>query len=138
MSFCGNALRVSCNRCFDFRKDSDRRYRAIQLSSTVPEGWWGTSSAATILIKTVLFAAALPLLPAYYMPVSRQIRGAEAFQIPIIVTEQYPKALGATVTELLEVLPASAKPIAKTDFTMMGMILCFLVAPAVNIFTLQY
>ena len=48
-----------------------------------------------------------------------QIRGADAFQIPVFVTEQYPKALGNTVPELLEVLPPSCKVVDKTDFTMM-------------------
>ena len=48
-----------------------------------------------------------------------QIRGAEAFHIPVFVTEQYPKALGNTVPELLEVLPSACQPVAKTDFTMM-------------------
>lgn len=38
--------------------------------------------------------------------------------MPIIATEQYPKALGSTVTELKDVLPASASIIAKTRFSM--------------------
>lgn len=38
------------------------------------------------------------------------------------MTEQYPKALGNTVAELLEVLPPSTKAVAKTDFTMLGIL----------------
>lgn len=50
----------------------------------------------------------------------RMVRGAEALQIPIIVTEQYPKALGRTVDEVKEVLPKDAFVQDKTDFTMFG------------------
>ncbi|KAJ9515686.1 hypothetical protein QJQ45_002668 [Haematococcus lacustris] len=35
----------------------------------------------------------------------RLIKGSIALQLPIVVTEQYPKALGHTVVELVEVLP---------------------------------
>lgn len=35
----------------------------------------------------------------------RLIKGSMALQLPIVVTEQYPKALGHTVVELVEVLP---------------------------------
>lgn len=50
--------------------------------------------------------------------VCAQIRGANILGLPIIATEQYPKALGSTVTELKDVLPASAPIIAKTRFSM--------------------
>ncbi len=33
----------------------------------------------------------------------KQIRGAAALGLPVVVTEQYPKALGPTVPELMEV-----------------------------------
>jgi hypothetical protein len=49
-----------------------------------------------------------------------QVRGAAALNLPIYVTEQYPKALGATVSEIKEVLPKSAPVIAKTKFSMIG------------------
>lgn len=45
------------------------------------------------------------------------IRGAEALEVPIHVTEQYPKGLGATVPEVAEALPAGVDPIAKTVFS---------------------
>lgn len=43
-------------------------------------------------------------------------RGAEAVGIPVLVTEQYPKGLGATVAEVAEALPAGTEPIEKLVF----------------------
>ena len=75
----------------------------------------------------------------------RMVKGAELLQIPVVVTEQYPKALvsagcllccfvsqasiiapatacvvcqGATVEEIMSVLPADTRPVAKTTFSM--------------------
>ncbi len=45
------------------------------------------------------------------------IRGAEALGVPVHVTEQYPKGLGATVPELAEHLPDGTEPLAKTCFS---------------------
>lgn len=47
------------------------------------------------------------------------MRGANILGLPVITTEQYPKALGATVPELREVLPASSSIVAKTRFSML-------------------
>lgn len=40
---------------------------------------------------------------------------AKLFNIPILMTEQYPKMLGPTLSEIKEALPETA-PITKTDF----------------------
>lgn len=48
----------------------------------------------------------------------RMVRAAEALKLPVIVTEQYPKALGPTVPEVAEVLPQGSPVVAKTDFSM--------------------
>jgi len=45
------------------------------------------------------------------------VEGAEAVGIPIVVTEQYPKGLGATVPEVAERLPAGAEPVEKLSFS---------------------
>lgn len=47
-----------------------------------------------------------------------QARAAEALGIPIIVTEQYPKALGHTVTELADIMPSGSLTVPKTRFSM--------------------
>jgi nicotinamidase-related amidase len=45
------------------------------------------------------------------------VRGAEAMEIPIVVTEQYPKGLGHNVPEIAEVLPEGTEPIEKVCFS---------------------
>jgi nicotinamidase-related amidase len=41
---------------------------------------------------------------------------AQLLEVPIIVTEQYPKGLGRTANEIKAVLPADLEPIEKTSF----------------------
>lgn len=45
------------------------------------------------------------------------IEGAKAMELPVVVTEQYPKGLGATILPIRSALPDTAKPIEKIDFT---------------------
>jgi nicotinamidase-related amidase len=47
--------------------------------------------------------------------VLKLIRGAQVLEIPIVLTEQYPKGLGATLPEIKELLP-DLKPIEKVAF----------------------
>ena len=49
--------------------------------------------------------------------VATLVQGAEAVGIPIHVTEQYPKGLGATVPEVAERLPDGVAPIEKVCFS---------------------
>jgi nicotinamidase-related amidase len=44
-------------------------------------------------------------------------RGAEAMELPIVVTEQYPQGLGGTVPEVAAALPEGTEPLAKTVFS---------------------
>lgn len=44
-------------------------------------------------------------------------RAAGLLEIPVIATEQYPKGLGATEPEILEVLPAACRRFEKTAFS---------------------
>ena len=59
-------------------------------------------------------------MPAVIDTAKRMIRGAEALDVPVIVTEQYPKALGNTVEELQGVLPQKSFVQDKFHFSMMG------------------
>lgn len=45
------------------------------------------------------------------------IRGAEAMDVPVIITEQYPKGLGRTAPEVRERLPAGVEPLEKMAFS---------------------
>lgn len=49
--------------------------------------------------------------------VAKLVQGAEAMAVPIVVTEQYPKGLGATVPEVAEHLPEGLEPIEKLRFS---------------------
>jgi nicotinamidase-related amidase len=48
------------------------------------------------------------------------ISAMRLLQIPILVTEQYPKGLGQTVAEIKAALPADLQPIEKTAFSACG------------------
>lgn len=45
------------------------------------------------------------------------VRAAAVLGVPVLVTEQYPKGLGATVPEVAEHLPEESRPLAKTVFS---------------------
>jgi nicotinamidase-related amidase len=47
-------------------------------------------------------------------------RGAQLLNVPVLVTEQYPKGLGKTVAEIAEVLPDETEFIEKTAFSSCG------------------
>jgi nicotinamidase-related amidase len=49
--------------------------------------------------------------------VATLVRGSEGVGIPIHVTEQYPKGLGATVPEVAERLPDGVEPVEKVCFS---------------------
>ncbi len=52
--------------------------------------------------------------------VATVVRGFGILGLPIIVTEQYPKGLGRTITEILDVLPESAEIVEKSTFSSCG------------------
>ncbi|GIL44184.1 hypothetical protein Vafri_1709 [Volvox africanus] len=48
----------------------------------------------------------------------RMVQAANVLDIPVMVTEQYPKALGSTVSEVANALPPACPVVAKTLFSM--------------------
>jgi nicotinamidase-related amidase len=81
----------------------------------------GDSVLVVIDIQDRLAAA---MLPAARQAVVRNtqilVRAASCLDIPIFVTEQYPKGLGPTVAELVELLPVGTLRLEKTCFSCAG------------------
>jgi nicotinamidase-related amidase len=62
------------------------------------------------------FRKAIPDFDRIAKAIATLIEGAEAIGIPILITEQYPKGLGETVTEVAEHLPDGVQPLEKVVF----------------------
>ena len=52
--------------------------------------------------------------------IATAVKGARLLQLPILVTEQYPKGLGHTAQEIKDVLPDETQIIEKTTFSSCG------------------
>lgn len=77
-------------------------------------------SSQLVLIDTQeRLAAAMPepTRSAVVHAASLLLQGARHLDIPVLVTEQYPRGLGPTVPELAAHLPDTAPPVAKTAFS---------------------
>ncbi len=66
-----------------------------------------------------------PAMPASVLPGLLRnarilIETAREFNLPVILSEQYTKGLGPTVTEIREVLPPETQPIEKLSFSCCG------------------
>jgi len=63
------------------------------------------------------FRKALPDFDEVARGVGIMVEGTAALGIPIVVTEQYPQGLGATVPEVAGHLPAGVEPVEKVRFS---------------------
>jgi len=79
-----------------------------------------TQSALTVIDMQEAFRTRIPDFSEVAARIATVVKAAKLLQLPIIVTEQYPKGLGHTATEILEVLPASTEVIEKTSFSSCG------------------
>jgi nicotinamidase-related amidase len=52
--------------------------------------------------------------------IGQAVEGARLLEVPVIVTEQYPKGLKHTAREIIDTLPADSKPIEKFCFSSCG------------------
>jgi nicotinamidase-related amidase len=66
------------------------------------------------------FRKALPSFDAVAARAAVLVRGADAIGVPIVVTEQYPKGLGATVPEIADSLPTGVQALEKVKFSAAG------------------
>ncbi len=77
----------------------------------------------TALVVVDIQEAFRPVIPEFDRIVSRAkiaIQGFQILELPIIITEQYPKGLGRTIDELLEIIPDDFDFIEKTAFSSCG------------------
>jgi nicotinamidase-related amidase len=74
-------------------------------------------TAVVVIDVQEAFRKALPEFDSVAGGVAALIRGAGVVGVPVVITEQYPKGLGATVPEVAEHLPAGIEPIEKVCFS---------------------
>jgi nicotinamidase-related amidase len=66
------------------------------------------------------FRASISDFPQVASRISMAIRGFQILNLPIIITEQYPKGLGRTAEEILFSLPPEFEVVEKTTFSSCG------------------
>lgn len=74
-------------------------------------------SALVVIDVQEGFRKAIPDFEALAAATATMVRGAATLGLPIVVTEQYPKGLGATVPEVAEHLPDGVRRLPKTVFS---------------------
>jgi len=79
-----------------------------------------TQSALTIIDMQEAFREKISDFSDVAERIATMVKAARLLNLPIIVTEQYPKGLGHTAKEILEVLPDSIEIIEKTTFSSCG------------------
>jgi nicotinamidase-related amidase len=77
-------------------------------------------TALAIIDMQEAFRNTIPDFTAIAQRIGIMVQGASILNVPILVTEQYPKGLGHTAPEILSVLPASVEIIEKTTFSSCG------------------
>ncbi len=87
--------------------------------STLPNICTAEDSVLVIVDVQTRLTAAMPKIIADDMLACsiRLIKSADLLNIPILVTEQYPKGLGLTEPGLTEVLPETSQKFKKTGFS---------------------
>lgn len=66
------------------------------------------------------FRGVIPDFATIVQRASIAVRGFQILGVPVIVTEQYPKGLGRTADEILQVLPSDFEALEKTIFSSCG------------------
>jgi nicotinamidase-related amidase len=74
-------------------------------------------AALVVIDVQEAFRKAVPEFEPVARAAATLVDGARALEIPIVVTEQYPKGLGATAPEVAEHLPDDLRPIDKVRFS---------------------
>ncbi|HEX8289729.1 MAG TPA: isochorismatase family protein [Pyrinomonadaceae bacterium] len=66
------------------------------------------------------FRSAIPEFPQIASRISIAVRGFQILNLPVLVTEQYPKGLGRTAEEILFSMPPEFEFVEKTAFSSYG------------------
>lgn len=80
------------------------------------------SSAAALLVVDIqeAFRSVMPDFDRLASRATTAVRGFQVLELPVFVTEQYPKGLGRTASEIRDVLPSDFGYIEKTAFSSCG------------------
>jgi nicotinamidase-related amidase len=74
-------------------------------------------AAVVVVDVQEAFRKAIPAFDDVAAATAVLVRGAVAIGIPVLVTEQYPKGLGHTVSEVAEHFPDETSPVEKVRFS---------------------
>ena len=77
-------------------------------------------SALLIIDMQEAFRASVKDFDKFAQRIVVAVKGAQLLNLPIIVTEQYPKGLGHTAQEIAEALPPDLEILEKTTFSSCG------------------
>ena len=77
-------------------------------------------TALVIIDVQEAFRASIPDFAELAARIALVAHAAQLLDVPVLVTEQYPKGLGHTAGEIRTVLPATLEPIEKTAFSSCG------------------
>jgi nicotinamidase-related amidase len=77
-------------------------------------------SALAIIDMQEAFRSSIANFAATAERIAIMVEGAKLLNLPILVTEQYPKGLGHTAAEIVSVLPDKIEIIEKTTFSSCG------------------
>jgi nicotinamidase-related amidase len=77
------------------------------------------SNRAALVVVDVqeAFRKVIPSFEDVARGAAAMVQGAEATGVPVVVTEQYPQGLGATVPEVAEHFPEGTEPVSKVVFS---------------------
>lgn len=79
-----------------------------------------TKTALVVIDMQEAFRASIADFDVIALRIAKAVQGFGILDVPVIVTEQYPKGLGRTAPEILEVLPSDFEVIEKTAFSSCG------------------
>jgi nicotinamidase-related amidase len=106
------------------RKTDSRRFAPIRgqknKTMTHPKTLDKSKTALIVIDMQEAFRSSIADFDVIASRIARAVQGFQILEVPVIITEQYPKGLGRTALEILEVLPPDFAVIEKTAFSSCG------------------